>query len=151
MPLPLKILPMKLLIAILFSVPVFGQINPYIGGGLGSLNGVSVTMKGGVQVADRVIIEAAAAFSQQLPYQHSLKAGYRVGAYTDWYAIPFVGVVQHHYGQDSKNLNEVRFAAGIEAGRRINLDGTNGEFLNRFDLFVEYFGKYGGVGFRVAM
>ena len=140
---------MKTILILLLPFTSIAQIRPFFGGGIGHLKGVAVEVKAGATVGN-VIVEGAAAFSQVLPFQHSIKVGYSVGS--DWYATPFVGAAFYNYSQDAKDKNYTRPAAGIEAGRRIDLTGTyGGEVFSAAQIHISYFGRWLGVGIRMVL
>lgn len=135
--------------ALIVAINSSAQVHPFFGGGVGYLNNPAATMKAGVQ-AGRFNIEASVAFSQVVPFQNSLKVGYSFGE--NWYVIPYAGVAYYAYASHNKSDNYAKPAVGLEAGKHINLSGTNGEFLiEGFDLFAEVFGKYIGAGFKVIL
>ena len=135
------------LLAIILTTTAAAQVRPYagIGGGwMENTQQISAELKVGTMIGN-ASIEASAAFSQYVPFQHSIRVGYQLGE--KLYLTPQAGRLWHFYGNGKESAS--RWSYGAEIGYIFNMDGTNGEGMD-VRLTLGYFGNYGGLGFRVG-
>ena len=135
------------LIAILISTTVTAQIRPYVGMSASYMTNtqqISGELKAGAMIGN-ASIEASAAFSQVVPFQHSIRVGYQVGQRA--YITPQIGHIWHFYGNGKQSTSH--WSYGAEIGYIFDMTGTHGEGMD-VRVTLGYFGNYGGLGFRVG-
>lgn len=142
-PLLESLMPYLIVLALLlFSLSARSQA--FLSGSVGKLNNVAISMRAGYYVHN-FKFEIGASFSQVVPFQHHITAGYKFFFAEKWAVTPAAGIAQYHYGSD-KELNRISAIAGIEISRSLDV-----QLLQGADIFADYTGRFIGAGLRIIL